>query len=229
MSSVAENLNRVRQRIEQAAHQAGRRADEITLVAVTKYAEIDAARELVEAGCADLGESRPQELWRKAESQEIPDVRWHMIGHMQRNKLRRTLSIPTLTCIHSVDSRRLLDSIEAEAAKLDREIDVLLEVKISDDPTKHGFSESEVMEVIPHATAMKHTHLRGLMGMASREGGVDQARREFSQLRSLRDRLHQSIDPQRQLAELSMGMSNDFEAAILEGSTMIRVGSALVG
>jgi pyridoxal phosphate enzyme (YggS family) len=223
---IAENLARVRERIAAAAARSGRSADDVKLVGVTKYVSAEVARSLVEAGLVDLGESRPQELWRKAQSLGSESIRWHLIGHLQRNKIRRTLPLTKL--IHSGDSLRLLEALSQESMALARRTDVLLEVNISGDEAKHGFTPAELPALLPSLAALANLRICGLMGMASYEGGADRARREFASLRELRDRLLADCPPEISLAELSMGMSGDYEEAIEEGATMARVGSALL-
>ncbi len=219
---IAENVAEVRRRITDSAARSGRAADAVTLVAVTKYVSADVASLLVEAGCRDLGESRPQLLWEKAAALAGLPLRWHLIGHLQRNKVRRTL--PLLAMLHSVDSERLLAAIDEEHLP---PLAVLLEVNISGETAKHGFSPGEVEPFLSKAGDYRHVSIRGLMGMASLEGGIDVARREFAALRELRDHLQANCPPAVTLDELSMGMSNDFEAAIEEGATIVRIGSAL--
>jgi len=234
MSRLLENLADVRGRIADAAQRSGRAGEAVTLVAVTKYVGDEVIRQLVEGGCTDLGESRPQALWAKAaalaaflsrEGQGRPAVRWHLVGHLQRNKIEQTLEHVSL--IHSADSLRLLQAIEAIAAQQGRRTAVLIEVNVSGDETKHGFSPAEVESLLPSLVMLKHVEIRGLMCMAAREGDLDVARRNFAELRGLRDRLADSAPPNISLAELSMGMSGDFEVAIEEGATMVRIGSAL--
>jgi pyridoxal phosphate enzyme (YggS family) len=226
--SIADNLRRVRERIAAAAESAGRNADEITLVGVTKYVGAMEAAALVAAGCHDLGESRPQELWSKAEALE-KCVRWHPVGHLQRNKVRRTL--PIVSLIHSVDSERLLAAINdarAESAGGSAApCDVLLEVNTSGELAKHGLAPDDVEPLL--AAALKYSHVRiwGLMTMAALEGGPEVARQNFATLRRLRDQLQQDAPDCVQLKELSMGMSGDFEVAIHEGATIVRIGSLL--
>ena len=248
---IAENLAEVRRRIADSAARSDRAADAITLVAVTKYVSADVARLLVEVGCRDLGESRPQLLWEKAAALAGLPVRWHLIGHLQRNKVRRTL--PLLAMLHSVDSQRLLAAIDEESQGKGTEVvaamkptppddlsrqpppspfrpgplPVLLEVNISRETAKHGFAPDEIAPFLAHAAGYQHVSIRGLMGMASLEGGLDVARREFAALRELRDRLRADCPTGVTLDELSMGMSGDFEAAIEEGATIVRIGSAL--
>ena len=230
-SQLLANLAKVRANIAAAASRSGRREGDITLVAVTKSVSADVAQMLVRAGCRDLGESRPQELWAKAESinSKLPDnaVRWHMIGHLQRNKVRRTL--PLVSLVHSVDSLRLLAEIDRESQALKQIAKVLIEVNISGDQTKHGFDPGEVEPQLPNLAKFEHVAVEGLMCMASREGDLDQTRREFASLRKLRDRLQKVAPPNVKLTDLSMGMSGDYEIAVEEGATLVRIGSALFG
>lgn len=223
---LADNLAGVRARIADAAQRSGRPAEAITLVAVTKYVPVDVAAALVDAGCNDLGESRPQELWSKAAALADRSVRWHLIGHLQRNKIRRTL--PLLHRMHSVDSPRVLSALEEEAGNLGLSAAVLLEVNISGDATKTGLPPAEIAPLLVAAGSYPHVSIRGLMGMASLTGGLSAAARDFASLRELRDSLSPNLPPGVSLAELSMGMSDDFEVAIAEGATIIRIGSALV-
>ncbi len=222
---IAENVAHVRSRIAAAARRSGRTADDVTLVAVTKYVPLECAAAVVAAGCPDLGESRPQQLWDRAAALADRAIHWHLVGHLQRNKVRRTL--PLVRLLQSVDSRRLLDAVEAEAALLGRTVDVLLEVNISGDATKTGLPAEQVEAMLAHAAALRHVAVRGLMGMAGREGDDEAARRDFVSLRLLRDRLAEHCAPGVPLAELSMGMSGDFEIAIEEGATIVRLGSIL--
>jgi pyridoxal phosphate enzyme (YggS family) len=222
---LQENLANVRERIAAAAGRAGRTIDEIKLVGVTKYVEPPLARMLFEAGLSVLGESRPQELWRKAEALADLPVEWHLIGHLQRNKVKRTL--PLVTLFHSVDSLRLLAEISHEAVQLDCDARVLLEVNVSGDQSKHGLKPGEVEPLLPQVAALPQVCVEGLMTMAALEGGLDRAHRDFAALRDLRDRLQPNCPPGLTLRHLSMGMSGDFEAAIEEGATLIRIGSTL--
>jgi pyridoxal phosphate enzyme (YggS family) len=221
---VRSNLQRVRERIATACDSAARSVDEVRLVGVSKYVGPRETAALFAAGCTLLGEARPQELWAKAEAPELAslDIEWRLIGHLQRNKVGRTL--PLVASIDSVDSRRLLSTIDHVATDLGHNQRVLLEVNISGDSEKHGFSAQELREVVKQLDAWPHVEVKGLMGMAAREGGVSVARGNFAALRELREEL---ATPSLPLAELSIGMSSDFEAAIAEGSTLVRIGSAL--
>jgi PLP dependent protein len=235
--SIADNLRRVRERISAAAESCGRTAVEITLVGVTKYVSPREAAELVAAGCHDLGESRPQELWNKAEElmragELVPPaspIRWHLVGHLQRNKVRRTL--PLVSLIHSVDSERLLAAINETQVEATggtaASCNVLLEVNTSGESAKHGLEPKDVGPLLAAAPQFPHVRICGLMTMAALEGGPDVAARNFATLRELRDRLKPQAPDCVALNELSMGMSGDFENAIREGATIVRIGSLL--
>lgn len=224
--SIAECVAEVRGRIADAAQRGGRDPGDVCLIAVSKYVGVETIEELIAAGCHDLGESRPQDLWKKTEALQGRSVRWHLIGHLQTNKVRRTL--PLVSLVHSVDSEKLLGAIEADAALQGRVVPVLLEVNTSGEAAKHGFTEASVETAIQRATAWPHVKITGLMTMAALEGGLDVARRNFSSLRVLRDRLRSIAPPEVSLDQLSMGMSDDYEVAIEEGATLVRVGSALL-
>jgi hypothetical protein len=220
------NLAAVEARIEAACARARRPRSDVTLIAVTKYVDADVARLLFELGVTNLGESRPQELWRKAAA--IPEARWHLVGHLQRNKVERTLPIARL--IHSVDSFRLLDALEAGAGELRQFRDVLLEFHLSGEETKHGFAAGDRVALLTELEQLSWIHVVGLMTMADLTASPEQVRETFMMLRRLRDDL--AAEPLKGPAEhcfrhLSMGMTSDFEIAIEEGATLVRIGSAL--
>lgn len=222
---IESNLRAVRQRIKNAAERAGRDPRDVTLLAVTKYVSAEVARVLVAAGCNDLGESRPQELWSKAEALADLPVRWHLVGHLQRNKAKRT--IPNLSLLHSLDSLDLAGELDRLARAAGRRLSVLVEVNVSLDATKHGFVPDSLVENVLEISTLPGLQLRGLMTMAHREGGPEVAREDFRILREMRDEVARRLPESVTLSELSMGMSDDFEVAIEEGATLIRVGSAL--
>jgi PLP dependent protein len=214
-------------RIERAASAASRKPSDIQMVGVTKYVDANVARWLVELGCRALGESRPQSLWGKAEAISDLEVDWHLIGHLQRNKAKRTL--PVVSVMHSVDSMRVLEQIQIDTLTRQAPLKLLLEMNISGDPSKTGMLVSEGERLLEHwqshSQSFPSVQLIGLMGMGSLIGGKNQARTDFAELRNLRDKWVDRFGLQ--LHELSMGMSDDFEEAILEGSTMVRIGSIL--
>lgn len=231
---VGENLARVRERIAAAAWRAGRDPASVRLVGVTKYVDVDVARALFESGCHDLGESRPQELWRKAEALADLPIRWHLIGHLQRNKVQRTL--PHVALLHAGDSLRLLAEVSkqrlAERGSTDSvasslPLPTLLEVNVSGDAAKHGFTLEQVEASLPEIAALKGVQVQGFMAMSGLDSDEHQARREFAQVRALAERLRDGAPTGVTFSELSMGMSGDLEAAIAEGATLVRIGSAL--
>lgn len=223
---IADNLQQVRDRIARAARAAGRRAEDVRLIGVTKYVDPQLTAALLAAGCRDLGESRPQQLWDKAAAPELASARWHLIGHLQRNKIRRTL--PLCAYIHSFDSLRLLDAVQIEAEQLGVQVRGLLEVNCSGDASKHGFAPAELPAALARRSAWPRIELSGLMTMAAREGDLAEAYRNFMSLKELRDQARAAYPREEDLLpELSMGMSGDFEEAIRAGATMVRVGSTL--
>ena len=225
-----ENLAEVRGRMADACRLAGRDPGDVRLIGVTKYVSAASTRMLLEAGCLDLAESRPQSLWAKAAAlaDHKPAARWHLIGHLQRNKLRRTL--PLVSLVHSLDSVRLVEAIEAEAEAAGLVCEALVEVNLAGDPGRTGVMESDLAAVLEAAGRSPHVRVLGLMGMAAVPDGENSsgaARRQFARLRELRDELAGRWPTAKGIRELSMGMSGDFVEAILEGSTLVRVGSAL--
>lgn len=217
------NLSEVRQRVEAACARSGRSAEEVQLVAVTKYAPEAMVQELLDLGVCILGESRPQQLMERA-AQFCPQVQWHLIGHLQRNKVRPIL--PLVTCIHSIDSLRLLERVAAVAAELQLRPRVLLEVNVSGESTKDGFAADVLTQQWEEMQRIENMEIAGLMTMAPHDTEPNIVRGCFRQLRALRDQLAER-STRWKLPELSMGMSDDFEIAIEEGATMIRLGSAL--
>jgi pyridoxal phosphate enzyme (YggS family) len=225
VTQIAENAAEVRGRIAEAAARSGRGPDEVSLVAVTKYVSVAEVRALVEAGCRLLGESRPQELWQKAEALRGLPVHWHLVGHLQRNKVRRTL--PLVEMIESADSPRLVAAIDRVAGELLLRVPLLLEVNVSGEQSKHGFEPAALEPLLDELAGYGNVQIRGLMCMAGLEGGPEAARGDFARLRHLRDRLRERCPEGIALEELSMGMSGDYEGAIEEGATIVRIGSAL--
>jgi PLP dependent protein len=221
---LRERLAVVEGRIEAACRRAGRTRDAVTLVAVTKTVTAPVAAALHRLGPRDLGESRPQELWGKAAA--LPrTVRWHLVGHLQRNKVAAT--VPLVHFLHSVDSTRLLAALEQEAGRLGRNLPVLLEVNASREASKHGFSPEELPALVPELQRLSRVRILGLMTMAAYADDPEQCRPTFAEVRRLRDVLRERLAPPHQVEQLSMGMSNDFEVAVEEGATFVRLGTVL--
>jgi pyridoxal phosphate enzyme (YggS family) len=232
---IASNWSEVKHAVGKAAMDSDRDPDSIRVIGVSKYVDAPMTAMLVKAGCADLGESRPQVLWQKAEelgerqtpssrdsSSDTQRVRWHMIGHVQTNKIRRMLQFDPL--VHSVDSERLLRAIDQESLKQDRITEVLLEVNISGDETKTGLSPDQLRAIVL-IQGLHGVRINGLMAMAGWGTESQQAAQQFHAVASLRDQIVASTGVP--LPELSMGMSGDFREAIAAGATMVRIGSAL--
>ena len=218
---LQKNLDKVEERIASSCEKVARKRNEVTLVGVSKTVDSSLAKLLMKKGIAHLGESRPQELWNKAS--HLPNAHWHFIGHMQRNKIDKTL--PLIHLFHSVDSLRLLQALEGECQKQNLKLDFLLEVNISGEENKKGFDPALVLGLASELMALKHLQCQGLMGMAAYALEKEKCRPAFQLLRNTRDELSDLLG--RKLPELSMGMSNDFEIAIEEGATLIRLGSIL--
>jgi len=230
-SRIADNLARVRSRIADAAQHSGRSPEDVRLVAVTKYVGEREIQALLAAGCNDLGESRPQQLWQRVAALANQGINWHLIGHLQRNKVERT--IPLVALIHSGDSRRIVEAIDAAAQNVmatadgSRRVPLLLEVNISSDPAKHGFAPAELESQLEALASLAGIEIRGLMAMAGKPEDALAARADFTRLREFRDQLRAACPAGVSLDELSMGMSGDYEVAIEEGATIVRIGSAL--
>lgn len=222
-STIAANYRQVRQRIEAACRRSGRDPTSVELVAVTKYARLDWVEALIALGVTELGESRPQQLVERA-GRIAAKVHWHLIGHLQRNKVRSVMPVTTL--IHSADSLRLLDAIERIAGEFDSRPRVLIEVNLSGEQAKHGYQIEELRTVWKDVMKLERVQVEGLMTMAAYSADPEGARETFARLRLLRDEL-QGHSPGARLAHLSMGMTGDFEVAIEEGATIVRIGSAL--
>ncbi len=222
---IRDNLELVKRRIADAARRAGRPTEGIRLVAVTKKTSLECIKAIVAYGVRDLGENYPQELWSKVEALadlQYP-VQWHLIGHLQTNKVKKT--IPMVRMIHSVDSLKLLKALNDAAPALSNPPSVCLQVNTSAEPSKHGWTSEQIMSELEPIAACRSIPVVGLMTMAALGTTAETARGSFVRLRELRDRLRRETDLP--LTELSMGMSNDFETAVEEGATLLRVGSAL--
>ncbi|MEQ8330503.1 MAG: YggS family pyridoxal phosphate-dependent enzyme [Longimicrobiales bacterium] len=222
---LADTLPRVRERMSRAADLAGRSLDDIRLVAVSKGHPLTAVEAALEAGLTDLGENRVGELEDKAAALGDRDVRWHMIGHLQRRKAPRLLGRTHL--IHSMDSPRLAERLSRVAVEADEVVDVLAQVNTSGEDSKGGFDLENAVERVHEAAELPNLRVRGLMTMAPYVAEPEVLTRTFAGLRSVLERLQDATD--RVGHELSMGMTNDLEVAIREGSTMVRIGTALFG
>ena len=210
MSDIRQHIAAIRQHIPQ----------DVTMICVSKFHSQEAIIEAYQAGERDFGESRMQELLPKHEA--LPkDIRWHFIGHLQTNKVRQIL--PFVHLIHSVDSLRLLECINREAEKIGRTVRVLLEVHVAKEETKSGFTPEELLSLDLPLSTLNHVEICGIMGMATNTDDQQEIRRCFREIKNLAHSLpiEQPI--------ISMGMSDDYQLAIQEGSTMVRIGSSIFG
>ncbi len=220
-AALADRLATVRGRIADACATAGRDPAGVTVVPAAKSVSARVAAAVAGLGVADLGENRPQSLWAKAAA--VPGVRWHLIGHLQRNKLDRT--VPLLTLVHTVDSVRLLEALDAFGRKRGTPVPVLLEVNCSREAAKNGFAVGDLPAVGDSLVSLVGVRCDGLMTMAAYDATPEACRPTFVELRTLRDRLRAQTGLP--LPHLSMGMSNDYAVAVEEGATLVRPGTAL--
>jgi len=224
MNSIAENLERVRKQMAHAAANAGRAVDEIELVAITKTHPAEKVREAIEAGQTLFGESRVQEARTKIP--ELPsNIRWHFVGHLQKNKIRHALSLFEL--FHGVDSLALAEEMNRIATDEGLHPRVLLEVNVAGEGSKFGFSPDKLREQMEELLALQRLSILGLMTIPPLADKAEESRRYFVQLRELRDRLQTEFHVD--LPQLSMGMTQDFPIAVEEGATLVRVGTAIFG
>ncbi len=222
---LAETLPRVRERMESAAHAAGRPSGSVRLVAVTKGHPLAAIRAALDAGLRDLGENRVGELERKAQALGSEEVRWHMIGHLQRRKAPRAAELADL--IHSVDSNRLAERLSRVAGEEGPAVRILAQVNTSGEQSKGGYGEAGAVEEIHRVAELPGLRVEGLMTMAPLAAEDPVLARTFRRLREISETLRSLTDEVG--PELSMGMTNDMEIAIREGSTLVRIGTALFG
>lgn len=226
-SDIATRLTDIRARIARAAERVGRSPSSIALVAVSKTFPIDAVRAAAAAGQVDFGENKVQEGQGKILAAGSLPLRWHLIGHLQSNKARKAAA--SFDVIHSVDSVDLLRKIDEGARDRQRTVDVLIQVDLAQEPTKFGARQADVPAIIEAAASCTGARLVGLMVLPPAVDDPREARHYFTALRTLRDGWVSGGVPPAMLAQLSMGMSHDFEVAVEEGATLVRVGSAIFG
>ena len=223
---IKEHLTEVKERIEQACIRSGRNPGEVTLIAVSKTKPVPMLEEAYAAGARDFGENKVQEI--AAKKPELPeDIRWHMIGHLQRNKVGQVLGKAVL--IHSVDSLRLARQIETDAAKAGLDVDILLEVNVAREESKYGFMLEEVEDAIMTIKDFPHVHIKGLMTIAPFVENPEENRGIFKKLFEFAVDIDKKNIDNVTMGVLSMGMTGDYEVAVEEGATMVRVGTGLFG
>lgn len=227
MGTIKENLYEINKRIKASAEKAGRNYDDIKLIAVTKTVDTDRVEEAIEAGIESAGENKPQELSRKYEI--LGDaVKWHQIGTLQKNKVKYIIDKACM--IHSIESISLAEEINKRAQAKDIKMDCLVQVNISGEESKHGVSPEEAMSIIKYISEnCQYVKIKGLMTMAPFDASEDEIRRVFRGLKELSEKIDNENIENVEMKELSMGMTNDFEIAIEEGATMVRIGTAIFG
>ena len=218
---IARNVAEVRERIASACARAGRKSDEIVLIAVAKTVDVARIRQAISAGIEHFGENYYQEAREKIQAVESP-VHWHFIGHLQKNKVRGV--VPLFAWIHTVDDEELAEEIDRRAQAMGKHQRVLIEVNIAREPQKFGAAPEQVLALAERIAALPNVRLEGLMGMAPMVERAEEARPYFAELRRLFERL-----PEAHRVHLSMGMTQDYEVAIEEGATMVRIGTAIFG
>lgn len=232
---ISDNLQRIRDNISASARRVRREPDDIQILAVTKAAEVDDIKTLIDLGVTDLGENRAKQLVERAEeitawlgrkkNQPPEPIRWHMIGHLQRNKVKSVL--PVASMIHSVDTLRLAEEIDRRAEQGGLTVDILLEVNCSSEPQKYGVSVGAVAHMVDQISTMEHLRMVGLMTMAALSSNPENARPTFVRLRELFEDMRREKIGGSDFRHLSMGMSQDYEVAVEEGATILRIGTAV--
>lgn len=227
MSFIKGNIESIEHKIDNACKDSSRNKEEVTLIAVTKTVDVDAVNEAIEAGITDVGENKPQELARKFEV--IGDkVKWHLIGSLQTNKVKYI--IDKVYMIHSIDRLSLCDEIQKRAEKIDRIINCLVQVNISKEESKHGIHEDEAIEFIKNISKnYPNIRIQGLMTMAPNTEDEELISSVFKKLKELSIKIKNENINNVSMEKLSMGMSNDFELAVQEGATYVRVGTSIFG
>jgi pyridoxal phosphate enzyme (YggS family) len=224
---IAQRLSEVRERVAHAAMRSGRQPEAVRLLAVSKTFSIDHVRAAATAGQVDFGENRVQEALQKIEASADLQIRWHLIGPLQSNKVRK--AAPRFSAIHSVDSIRLLSAIDEAAAAAGCSPELLVQVDLAGEPTKHGAPQEQAEAIVRAGTGCRAARVIGLMTIPPYFTDPEHTRPYFERLSSLRTKLLNEGVPPDSLRELSMGMSHDFEIAVQEGSTMVRLGTAIFG
>ncbi|KXS45092.1 MULTISPECIES: YggS family pyridoxal phosphate-dependent enzyme [unclassified Candidatus Frackibacter] len=228
MSEIVEDLQQVKHNIAVAAKRAGRDSDEVKLVAVTKTRGLGEINEVVDAGIINLGENRVQEMQDKY-GEVSSRVNWHMIGHLQRNKVKYIMRMDRCNLIHSVDSLRLAKEINKRAGKNGRVMNILVQINVAGDDNKFGLKPEETIEYLEKVSSFENIKVKGLMTMVPYVEDTEEVRPYFRKLKKLFDRAKEEVIPNIEMEELSMGITNDYEVAIEEGATIVRIGSAIFG
>lgn len=228
MRTLIEQYQEVLERVRQAAIKANRHPDEVKLVPVSKFNPVEKIETLLEIGVAAFAESKVQELQEK---QPVlpPHVEWHLIGHLQRNKVKYVVRMPNCRLIHSVDSFRLAEEIQRQCEKEERVMEILIQVNVANDDAKFGVPVGEALAMVKDIATLERVKVKGLMTIVPEADDPEETRPHFRRLRQLAEEIRTVGIPGVEMQELSMGMTGDFPVAIEEGATLVRVGSAIFG
>lgn len=226
MEYIKENLDSIEERIQKACERAGRLRDEVQLIAVSKTVEADVMNASIDVGVTDLGENRVQEIRRKFD--DVKPAKWHLIGHLQTNKVKYI--IDKVDLIHSVDSLKLAEEISKRAKSHHREMSILLQVDMAEEAQKFGMATEEVKDLLNQILELENIHVEGLMFIAPFVDDPEEVRDHFKSMKVLFDDIQRSMTHERlHMKHLSMGMTGDFEVAIEEGATLLRIGTGVYG
>lgn len=223
---IRENIERVKENIRTACEKSGRNTEDVTLIAVSKTKPVSMLQEAYECGCRDFGENKVQELVEKWE-QMPKDIRWHMIGHLQRNKVKYI--VDKVYMIHSVDSLRLAEEISKEAGKKGVTASILIEINVAEEETKFGTTCEEACQLVEEIAKLPNLSIKGLMTIAPYVENTEENRQYFEKLRQIYVDINRKNIDNVYMAELSMGMTGDYEVAVTEGATYVRVGTGIFG
>lgn len=223
---IKENIDIVKSKIEAACKRSGRNSGDVTLIAVSKTKPVSDIEQAYETGTRDFGENKVQELDEKFPV--LPkDIKWHLIGHLQRNKVKYI--VDKVELIHSVDSVRLAEQIEHEAAKKNITVKILVQVNVANEDTKFGLQSEDTIDIIKQISCLSHVHIKGLMTIAPFTDNPENNRGYFKKLKELSDEINALHLDNVEMTELSMGMTGDYEVAVEEGATLVRVGTGIFG
>ncbi|MTI69913.1 MAG: YggS family pyridoxal phosphate-dependent enzyme [Firmicutes bacterium] len=225
--NLESNLTTVKNNIKKAAEKSGRKPEDITLIGVTKTIDVDIMKNAIELGLENIGENKVQEIQRKYELLNNNDLKWHMIGHLQSNKVKYI--IDKVHLIHSLDRMSLAKELQKRAKKINRNVDTLIQVNISEEESKFGLYGDEVIDFLEKILKFDNINVKGLMTMAPHVENPEKVRYVFKQLKGLSKDIEKKGFDNTEMKYLSMGMTNDYEIAIEEGSNMVRVGRAIFG
>lgn len=223
---IKDNLNDVKDRIAQAAMKSGRQPEEITLVAVTKTLPIEVINAAMTYGVTDIGENKVQEVMDKYDH-ILNEPKWHLIGHLQTNKVKYIADKVSL--IHSVDSLRLAEEISKRCEKIEKVMDILIQINVAEESTKFGISHDEVYELVEQVSLLPNVRIKGLMTIAPNTDDEAALRKYFSEMKDIFETLKKTMYNRTDMIYLSMGMTNDYEIAIEEGANLVRIGTGIFG